>query len=150
MSEIGVRVDHPGWDAALADPIAFARDIAAAALAAEKIEDGVEILLSGDDEVQGLNAAWRKKDAPTNVLSFPASKEAGYCGDVVLAFETVHVEAQNQKKSFAAHAAHLITHGVLHLIGYDHEEDGEAEEMEARERAILAGLGYEDPYAMDV
>lgn len=148
--EIGVRVDHEAWGPALdAAPEPFVCKILGAAARAEKAEGGVEILLSDDEGVRALNAQWRGKDMPTNVLSFPAPAGAGYLGDIVLAFETVEREARAQDKSFAAHTAHLLVHGLLHLLGYDHEADDEAENMEARERTILAALGYGDPYALN-
>ena len=105
-----------------------------------------------DKRIHELNAAWRKKDAPTNVLSFPASQgadltKAPLLGDVVLAYETVDQEASEEGKSFAHHAAHLIVHGFLHLIGYDHETDDEAEEMENTESRVLLALGMSDPWA---
>jgi probable rRNA maturation factor len=98
-----------------------------------------------------LNAGWRGKDKSTNVLSFPAFPAGGKAlppmlGDVVLASETVAAEAMNEGKPLADHLTHLIVHGVLHLIGYDHEIDAEAEMMEQAERRILASLAIPDPY----
>jgi probable rRNA maturation factor len=103
--------------------------------------------LADDEALRELNARWRGKETATNVLSFPAPEGFGL-GDIALAFETVAAEAQAQGKSLAAHASHLIVHGFLHLLGYDHEDEGEAVEMEARERAILATLGVADPYTV--
>jgi probable rRNA maturation factor len=144
--EIDVRVDHEAWRAALGDAEAFARGVIEAA--AEGGSAGIAVLLSADADMRALNRQWRGKDAPTNVLSFPAPAGAGYLGDIVLAFETVEREAAAQGKAIAAHTAHLLVHGFLHLQGYDHEEDEEAALMEGRERAILAALGYRDPYAL--
>ncbi len=109
----------------------------------------VSIALASDEEVTALNAAYRGKTAPTNVLSFPAGRAAppGFLGDVALAAETVAREAQQQGVSVVHHVQHLVVHGLLHLIGYDHEADGDAERMEALETSILAGLGVADPYA---
>ena len=108
------------------------------------------ILLSNDAEVQALNKQYRGKDKPTNVLSFPDGDvgEDGVLqlGDMVLAYETVAREAVEQSKSFEAHLTHLVIHGVLHLLGYDHEEDVEAEAMEALEIALLARMGIANPY----
>jgi len=111
----------------------------------------VSVILTDDAEQQRLNRDFRGKDAPTNVLSFPigdATPDGGptILGDVVLAFETVAREAAEQKKPLADHLRHLVVHGVLHLLGFDHETDAEAEVMEALEREILAGLGVPDPY----
>ena len=112
----------------------------------------LSIIFSDDAHVRALNAAWRSKDAPTNVLSFPAFPHgrggalAPMLGDIVLAAETVAREAQAEHKPRADHITHLIVHGILHLIGYDHEGDAEAEEMEELERRILAGLDIPDPY----
>jgi len=109
--------------------------------------DDVElsVTLADDAAVHALNRRWRGRDAPTNVLSF-ASGERPLLGDVVLAYETVAREAAEQGKSLADHLAHLVTHGVLHLLGFDHEVEHEAEAMEALERRVLAGIGIADPY----
>jgi probable rRNA maturation factor len=112
----------------------------------------VSLVFSDDAHVRALNAGWRGKDKSTNVLSFPAFPPRAdrglppLLGDVVLAAETVAAESAAEGKPLADHIAHLIVHGILHLIGYDHETDAEAEEMEELERRILAGLGIADPY----
>ena len=110
----------------------------------------VGVILTDDAEQRRLNRDYRGKDAPTNVLSFPIGDAAPggpvMLGDVVLAFETVAREAAEQRKSLADHLRHLVVHGVLHLLGFDHETGAEAEVMETREREILAGLGVPDPY----
>lgn len=112
----------------------------------------LSLVFSDDAHVRKLNSGWRGKDRPTNVLSFPAFPGGSrgtlppMLGDVVLAWETVRAEAEAEGKPVLDHIAHLITHGVLHLIGYDHETDAEAEEMEEAERRILAGMGVPDPY----
>ena len=116
----------------------------------------IAITLSDDVEIRDLNRDWRGKDKPTNVLSFPGLEGAmaGFLppdaprplGDIILAFETCRAEAEEQGKSLADHARHLVVHGVLHLLGFDHEDDAEAEEMEALETLVLAGLGIADPY----
>jgi probable rRNA maturation factor len=113
----------------------------------------LSVMFSDDAHVQRLNADWRGMDKPTNVLSFPAfPTKAGdplppMLGDIVLAAETVAREAGLESKPLEHHMAHLVIHGVLHLIGYDHETDDEAEEMEAIERRALARLAIPDPYA---
>jgi probable rRNA maturation factor len=129
---------------------ALSKALAAAAAAEQK--GGVISLLLGDDSaIAQLNQQFRGKTGPTNVLSFPpvagAGGEESFLGDIALAAETVAEEAEFQGKSFANHAAHLVVHGFLHLLGYDHMQPAEADAMEARERAILATLGIEDPYA---
>jgi probable rRNA maturation factor len=122
---------------------------ALAAAAAHEGKDGLVSLLLGDDAaIAELNRSWRGKEGPTNVLSFPAARvQQGFWGDIAMAAETIAAEAQFQGKSFQNHAVHIVIHGFLHLLGYDHETESEAEAMEAKERAILASLGIEDPYA---
>lgn len=112
----------------------------------------LSLLFTGDSRIRALNAEWRGKDKATNVLSFPAfvPSRSGLLppllGDIVLAFETVRREAQEGSKPFVNHLTHLVVHGFLHLIGYDHETDDEAEEMECAERRALARLAIPDPY----
>ena len=126
--------------------VALVKKAAAAALAHEAAEGALTVVLSDDEEVQSLNRDYRAKDKPTNVLSFPDG-EHGHLGDIILAYETIAREAVEQGKDFNNHMAHLVVHGVLHLLGYDHElGEGEAEDMEAREIAILHRLGIENPY----
>ncbi len=116
----------------------------------------VSILLTDDAEMRALNTTWRAKDAATNVLSFPAgdtpacvANEPGLLGDVALGYETTLKEAHETKIALQDHAAHLVVHGVLHLLGFDHMRDDAAEEMETLERQALASLGIADPYAED-
>lgn len=160
QAEIAVAVEHDRWLEALPDAEERCRRLAAAALGAGDLEeDGpleVSILLADDETVRTLNRAWRGQDKPTNVLSFASLDDEDeprvpgaplLLGDVILAFETTAREAADQGKPLADHFGHLVVHGVLHLLGYDHEEDAEAEEMEALESSILAALGIPDPYA---
>jgi probable rRNA maturation factor len=146
---IEVVIEAPAWRIAEPRARTLARAAAAATLAAERRPKttGLVILLADDDRLRALNAAFRSKDAPTNVLSFPAAGAGGALGDIALALGVCAREAAEQGKTLAAHLQHLTAHGVLHLLGYDHETDAEAEAMEARERAILASLGIADPYA---
>jgi probable rRNA maturation factor len=124
------------------------RRAAARALAHEGAVGDVTILLSDDAALRRLNRDFREKDRPTNVLSFPAvDNPEGHLGDLALAFGVTAAEAEAGGKSFADHASHLVVHGVLHLLGYDHETDAQAGIMEPLETEILAGLGIADPYA---
>jgi len=105
------------------------------------------ILLTDDETVRDLNARFRDRDKPTNVLSFPAAANPeGHLGDIALAYGVCAREALEQGKPLAHHLQHLVAHGVLHLLGYDHMSDDEAETMEGLERVVLAGLGAPDPY----
>ncbi|HVY83540.1 MAG TPA: rRNA maturation RNase YbeY [Caulobacterales bacterium] len=120
----------------------------AAAAVNENVKGTVSLLLGDDAAIAALNHEFRGKDGPTNVLSFPPAPPAdGFLGDIALAAETIAAEAQFQGKSFGAHAAHLVVHGFLHLVGYDHVNDADAQVMEARETAILRSIGIDDPYA---
>lgn len=118
-------------------------------------EAGLTIRVVGEEEGRALNRDFRGRDYPTNVLSFPfgdiapeAQAEIGaYLGDLVICAPVVRREATEQAKSLSAHWAHMVVHGVLHLAGYDHQDEDEAMDMEAQERRILAGLGLSDPYA---
>lgn len=113
----------------------------------------VALLFTDDAAIAALNAEWRGKPSPTNVLSFPAPQdmpvpegELKPLGDIVLAFGTVAREAEAQGKTLQAHVLHLIVHGSLHLAGHDHQDDSEADHMERLEIEILKGLGISDPY----
>lgn len=113
----------------------------------------VSILFTGNDQVAALNREWREKAGPTNVLSFPAAASPGsfpgiprLLGDIVLAHGVVNAEAQAQGKALASHVSHLIVHGMLHLLGHDHDHDEAAEAMQALETAAQRRLGYPDPY----
>ncbi|MCO5082118.1 MAG: rRNA maturation RNase YbeY [Rhizobiaceae bacterium] len=127
---------------------------AIAELGIKGAESEVSLVFTDDAHIRELNAGWRGKDKPTNVLSFPAfpvtrgSRDLPpLLGDIVLAFETVAKEASLEEKPFEHHLSHLLVHGMLHLLGYDHESDDEAEEMEELERRALARLAIGDPYA---
>ncbi|MFY0991430.1 rRNA maturation RNase YbeY [Halomonas sp. C05BenzN] len=127
----------------------------AAVLARHDVDPGSELTVRLVDEAESrsLNRDYRGRDRPTNVLSFPFESppgiELGLLGDLVICHPVVVREAREQDKSLGAHYAHMVVHGTLHLLGYDHLEDDEAEAMEALEREILAGLGISDPYRAD-
>ena len=145
---IDIEIEDENWSA-VPDVEALVTRAAEAALAGERGR-AVTVLLTDDDAVRELNNRFRGKDQPTNVLSFPAIENPeGFIGDIALAYGVCAREAAEQGKSLGAHLQHLVAHGVLHLVGYDHESDAEAEAMEALEREILSGLGVPDPYAAD-
>lgn len=128
--------------------VEVARTVAAALSEVAGANRGeLSVVLSDDAQVRTLNRDYRGKDRPTNVLSFPMPAGSGLMGDVIFARETLTREADAQGKSFADHFAHLLVHGVLHLQGFDHRDDAEAEAMEAIETRVLAGLGIANPYA---
>ena len=152
---IDIVIESPLWDR-VADIQAQVRQAAQAALPPTRADCEIAVVLTDDRSMRALNARFRGNDKPTNVLSFPAPASAqstagkgappAFLGDIVVGFETAQAEAAAQGKEFHHHVAHLIVHGVLHLLGYDHEADAEAEAMEARERAILMRLDISDPY----
>jgi len=152
---IEVEVEADDWAAALPEAERVVSIAGQAALdQIAPTDDGSEpvavVLLTGDDEVAELNERFRSKAGPTNVLSFPApANPEGLIGDVALAYGVCAREAAEQGKTLQQHLQHLVVHGVLHLLGYDHETDGEAEAMEALERSILESLGVPDPYAVE-
>ncbi|MGK9054501.1 rRNA maturation RNase YbeY [Neorhizobium petrolearium] len=159
--DIQITVENEGWPDEAALLLLSERTLGTAAdLLAD--EEGqpfpqtaaeLSLVFTDDASIQEINAEWRGKDKPTNVLSFPAfplepGKMPGpMLGDIVVARETVEREAVDLDKSFEDHLTHLLVHGFLHLFGYDHMETGEAEKMEALETRILAVLGLSDPYA---
>jgi probable rRNA maturation factor len=154
---IQVTVEAGAWEDAGADLDRLCRGTvtAAIALAAPAVAPRAEIgvLLTDDAAIRELNRAWRGKDRPTNVLSFPlrdwgAPPAEGLLllGDIVVAYETTRREAAEAGRPLAQHLQHLLVHGTLHLLGHDHEETEAAERMERLEATILAGLGVPDPY----
>jgi probable rRNA maturation factor len=144
-----------------AEPDAEAVIQRAVAAAAEIADAGVDeaelaVMLTDDSGIRTLNNNWRGIDKPTNVLSFPALPPTGgsgpddaprMLGDIAIAYQTTRAEADDEQKPFDHHLSHLAVHGFLHLIGYDHEKDDDAEAMEALETEILAQLGIPDPYS---
>src|SRR5229473_3379187 len=141
---VSVILLDPAWTKVLPGVERLVRKAARAAAGNRK--RSLTIALADDKRVRALNARHAKKDKPTNVLSYP-SGERGFLGDVVLARQTVWREARQQRKTPSAHVSHLVVHGTLHLLGYDHEtSEVDAERMEALERRILKRLGIADPY----
>ena len=131
-------------------------DAAAEIADADVGEAELAVMLTDDTGIRTLNNNWRGIDKPTNVLSFPALQPTGpagpddaprMLGDIAIAYQTTRKEADDEEKPFDHHLSHLAVHGFLHLIGYDHEKDDDAEAMEGLEREILAQLGIPDPYA---
>lgn len=145
---IEVEVEAGDWTDAV-DDVEAVVERAALAVLGDKA-GGVVILLTDDETVRDLNDRFRGKDRPTNVLSFPAADMPGAnpqpLGDIVLAYGVCATEAEEQSKTLRNHLTHLVVHGLLHLLGRDHEVDADAEAMEAEERTLLATLGVADPY----
>jgi probable rRNA maturation factor len=147
--DIDVSIASPLWDTI--DGEAIVRRAVAAAAPPDTADSELSVVLTDDAEIKSLNAQWRHKDEPTNVLSFPASTAGPgprLLGDIVIAYETTAREAEQEAKPLADHLSHLAVHGFLHLLGYDHESDADATVMERLEREILARLGVPDPYMM--
>ena len=156
MTEVLVVAD--AWQNEPDAETVIQRAIAAAAEMADADTGEAElaIMLTDDAGIRTLNSNWRGIDKPTNVLSFPALQASGatgpddaprMLGDIAIAYQTTRQEADDEQRPFDHHLSHLAVHGFLHLIGYDHEKDDEAEVMEALETEILAQLGIPDPYA---
>jgi probable rRNA maturation factor len=150
--QLDIVVKSPLWKSERGVESLLRRAIAAAAARARLGEAELAIVLTDDAAIRKLNRGWRRRDRPTNVLSFPAPPHpAGarprLLGDVVIAYETTAREAAAEGKPFKNHVSHLAVHGFLHLLGYDHGSAEEAEEMEGLERAILITLGIPDPFA---
>ena len=142
--------DAGDWPALAEDtgPVFDAVAAVAASSALETSAASVTIVLSSDSNVAALNGQFRNKQKPTNVLSFPAGPGSpdGYLGDIILAEETIQREAAEQEITFEHHLQHLVVHGLLHLLGHDHEEPAAAERMEKLEIEILSTLGIANPY----
>lgn len=155
-SPVALLIHHETWRTLGDIEGVIALAVAAAAAKLPEVEArGATILLSSDEEIAALNAQYRGQAKPTNVLSFPSAdlpgehafgEDAPTLGDIIIAYETVMREARDDEKDPLHHLSHLTVHGLLHLAGYDHDAEEEAEEMEALEREILAGLNIPDPY----
>ena len=147
---VDVIVDAPQWQEHTAADETVRRAVAAAAPPSAHGAE-VAVLLTSDEAVRAMNLRWRHKDAATNVLSFPGPATGPgmprMLGDIVVAYETTAQEARAQGIPFDHHLGHLVVHGFLHLLGYDHQSDAEADKMEGLEREILKRLAIPDPYA---
>jgi len=151
---VDIIVESPLWAEEPSAEEMVQRAIARAAESTDTLRAAateLAVVLTNDASIRELNRHWRGIDKPTNVLSFPAAAPPAtgapvHLGDIVIAYETTAREAKDEDKPLAHHLAHLAVHGFLHLLGYDHESELEAETMEQLERAILARLGVPDPY----
>jgi probable rRNA maturation factor len=148
---IDIQVASPLWSAQPSAEQTVRTAIAAAAAALSTGNGEVSIVLTDDAAIAKLNRDWRGIDKPTNVLSFSAPKTtagdgAAMLGDIVIAYETLDRECAEENRFFLHHLSHLTVHGFLHLIGYDHQNDAEADEMEGLETKIMANLKMPDPY----
>jgi probable rRNA maturation factor len=150
MPAIDIIVESARWRSERNARALLRRVIATAAALVPTGGGELAIVLTDDSRIRALNRTWRGKDAPTNVLSFPASASAGPApqplGDIVIAYETTAREAKAERKPFRHHLAHLAVHGYLHLAGHDHVEDADAETMESLEITALARLKVPNPY----
>ncbi|MBT4931972.1 MAG: rRNA maturation RNase YbeY [Rhodospirillaceae bacterium] len=156
MSEldIDVSISEPEWTTALGNVEELCRVAVKACPHPDAGPGEVSILLSDDEQVRQLNRDYRHQDKATNVLSFANSEDTEslefaprLLGDIVIAYGVTSVEAENEGKTLADHLTHLVIHGMLHLLGYDHQDDAEAGDMEALEVSTLAGLGIGNPYS---
>jgi probable rRNA maturation factor len=149
--KIDVLIDSGQWKSAGNIRTLVRRAVGEAASTRSTSGAELAIVLTDDSAIRQLNRLWRGVDAPTNVLSFPAATrqakdEPAHLGDIILAYQTIAREARAEGKPLAHHVAHLAVHGYLHLIGFDHEHDDDAEAMEQTERQILRRLSIPDPY----
>ncbi len=147
MIELDLRVANESWEKLIPDLQTVCETALAAAADQKAAAGNVSVLLTGNDEIQALNRDWRGKDAPTDVLSFPAdAMDKPFLGDIAVALGVTLGDAETRGLSLPQHLSHLLIHGLLHLLGHDHKDDTEAVEMEALEIAALASLGWPDPY----
>jgi probable rRNA maturation factor len=149
MIALEIIVEAPGWaPMRAAIETAVARAAAAAAMHIEALRGDASLLLADDARLSALNQQFRRKAGPTNVLSFPSGEaRGGFLGDIAIAFETAQREAGECGAPLVDYVVHLALHGLLHLVGYDHETEEEAAIMEGREAALLDELGVYNPYA---
>lgn len=148
---LDLRIEDAGWTDEMEAPETVCQRALKAALAITGIEGEVALLLTDDDEMHTLNRDWRGKDKPTDVLSFPADElDAPFLGDIAVGLGISRGDAATRGIKLTEHLSHLVIHGYLHLLGYDHMSEEEAREMEALEIKALSGLGIGDPYGRDL
>jgi probable rRNA maturation factor len=149
--QIDIQIQSPLWEAQPLAGQTVRSAIVEAASALSTADGEVSIVLTDDSTITKLNREWRGIDKPTNVLSFPASGQkaqdsARLLGDIIIAYETLKRECEDETRIFLHHLAHLTVHGFLHLVGYDHQTDTQAKEMEGLESEIMMRLNMSDPY----
>lgn len=145
---VDLRIEDEAWQTGCPNLETFCQRALEAAFANTANTAHVDVLLTDDVTLARLNTDWRNKEGPTDVLSFPAEENpAGFLGDIAIAYGISLRDAEAGGKSLPDHLAHLLIHGMLHLCGYDHVNDEEAEIMESLERAALSTLGIADPYS---
>lgn len=147
MIELDLRVENAHWETLIPELQTVCQTALEAGASQKAASGDVSLLLTGNDEIQILNRDWRDKDAPTDVLSFPAdAMDEPFLGDIAVALGVTQADAETRGLSLPQHLSHLLIHGLLHLLGHDHKDDTEAAEMEALEITALASLGWPDPY----
>lgn len=147
MIDLDLRISEPVWSERIPDLNSICQDALNAAATEQGATGEVSVLLTDDTEIQALNKQWRAKDKPTDVLSFPADPmDTPFLGDIAIALGVTQSDAKTRNLTLPQHLSHLLIHGLLHLLGYDHKDDTEAAEMEAMEIVALASLGWPDPY----
>ena len=148
--ELDLRIEAAGWTKEIGEAEAVCQQALNAALAITGVKGEVALLLTDDEEMHALNREWRKNDKPTDVLSFPADEmDAPFLGDIAIGLGVSRGDADTRGLKLTEHLSHLVIHGYLHLLGYDHIIEEEAREMEALEIQALASLGIGDPYGRD-
>ena len=147
MIELDLRVASDAWTAAIPNLAQVCQRALEAGAAQKGVSGEVSLLLTDDGEIQILNRDWRGKDKPTDVLSFPSDElDRPFLGDIAVSLGVTRSDAETKQIALDQHLSHLLIHGLLHLLGHDHKDDTEADEMERLEIAALASLGWPDPY----
>lgn len=147
MITVDLRVAASAWQSTISDLTSICQRAFEAGAAVGAVNGDISLLLTDDREMQALNKAWRYKDKPTDVLSFPAdTHDRPFLGDIAVGFGVSRNDADARGINLSQHLSHLLIHGYFHLLGYDHQADVEAAEMEKMEATALASLGWPDPY----